>query len=90
MATMVLSQMPLYTFPKEPLPTKGPKRTSWKGVRSFVLEGSILHNTTTESVHASKDSVLLLACYIRTDSNFDSRFSAKAHMLLSVDAEMTL
>ena len=43
MATMVLSQMPLYTFPKEPLPTRGPNNTPWKGVRSFVLEGSILH-----------------------------------------------
>ena len=43
MATIVLSQMALYTFPNEPLPTKGPNRTSWKGVRSLVLEGSILH-----------------------------------------------
>ena len=42
MATMVSFQMPLYPLPKEPLPTKGPSRTSWKGVKSFVLEGSIL------------------------------------------------
>lgn len=67
MATIVLSQMPLYTFPKEPLPTKGPKRTSWKGVRSFVLEGSILHPHHNKTLsHVSRDYVLSLGFQMST------------------------